>query len=183
MALVVIDSLGEALSSDGINANDDGEVADWGRNIARPAAHTGAAVLLLDHLPKAAENALTPMGSQRKQAAVDGATYSAQIVRAPKKGHAGHVRLVCGKDRQGTYSRGQVVAELHLVPDGDRTRVELREPEAVSLSADGGWRPTYLMEAVSKWLIGNPAATQNGVIQGVSGKQAAKVRALDGARG
>ncbi len=178
-ALVVIDSLGEALAADGRNPNADEEVAAWGHMIARPAARAGAAVLMIDHVPKADHTALTPIGSQRKQAAVDGATYAAQIVRAPAKGHAGHIKLVCGKDRQGTYGRGQTVAEFHMTPNGNRTRLELRAPEATPISSDGTFRPTFLMERVSTYVQANPGATRNTIVTGVPGKKEYVVTALD----
>ncbi|MGC4174279.1 AAA family ATPase [Demequina sp.] len=150
ITLCVIDSYGESLAMDGINPNADEEVAVWSRMVARAIADAGAAVALLDHLPKSDELALTPIGSQRKQAAINGASYAMRIVKAPSRGVPGYANVVCGKDRQGAYGRGDVVAELHLEPRDGHTGVTLRTPSQGARGAGGGFRPTALMERASR---------------------------------
>lgn len=149
-SMVVLDSTGEGMALAEVKANADDEVAGWMRRVARPLASWGAAVLLLDHVPKSDENALMPTGSQRKAAAVDGVTYSVRLDGLPpKRGRAGHVAVVCGRDRVGRHGAGDRVAELFLTPDADgRTEVTLRSP------AGGGGKPLDPGEALGVRLLG-----------------------------
>lgn len=109
---VVVDSLGEAFSLEGINEDKDVEVGPWLRRVARPLADTGAAVVLVDHSTKAADNPLHPSGSKRKRAAIGGASYLVESIAPFVKGEGGRLRLTCAKDRHGNYRRGQTVADL-----------------------------------------------------------------------
>jgi len=112
VALVVIDSLGEAFSLDGVNEDRDAEVAPWVRRKLRPLADTGAAVLVLDHSTKAADNPLHPSGSKRKRAALTGASYLVTEVVPLVRGDGGVLDLVCAKDRHGNYRRGELVSRM-----------------------------------------------------------------------
>jgi hypothetical protein len=121
--LVVVDSLGEAFGLDGINEDKDNEVGPWIRTVLRPLADTGAAVVVIDHSTKAADNPMHPSGSKRKRAAITGASY---LVTAPKpldREHGGRLALTCAKDRHGHYRRGLVVAnvEMAVYPDDGMT--------------------------------------------------------------
>lgn len=117
--VVVIDSLGEAFGLEGINEDRDAEVGPWLRRVARRLAETGAAVVLVDHSTKAADNPLHPSGSKRKRAAITGASYLVEASPPLVKGAGGRLRLTCAKDRHGTHRRGDVVAELVMAPAGD----------------------------------------------------------------
>ena len=119
-ALVIIDSLGEAFALNGINEDKDAEVGPWLRAVARPLGDTGAAVVLVDHSTKAADNPLHPSGSKRKRAAIGGASYLLDAVRPLAKGRGGRLRLTCAKDRHGTYARKEVAAHL-VVAEHDGT--------------------------------------------------------------
>src|SRR5690606_34602190 len=111
-SLVVIDSVGEAFGLEGLNENNDNEVAPWLRRVARRLADTGAAVGLVDHSTKSSENPLFPSGSKRKRAAITGAQYLVEATRPLTKEHGGQLRLTCGKDRHGNYRRGEAAAVL-----------------------------------------------------------------------
>src|SRR5665811_792192 len=55
-ALVVIDGATEALTLHGLDLSDNADIARWLDLLPRPAARTGAAVLLIDHVVKSKEN-------------------------------------------------------------------------------------------------------------------------------
>ena len=118
--LVVVDSLGEAFALDGIDENKDADVGPWLRRVARPLAETGAAVVLVDHSTKAADNPLHPSGSKRKRAAIGGASYLVEATRPLKKGQGGRLKLSCAKDRHGNYARNEHVADLVMANDPHR---------------------------------------------------------------
>lgn len=112
IALTVIDSLGEAFATEGVDENKDVEVGPWFRRVARPLADTGTTLLLVDHSTKATDNALHPSGSKRKRAAITGASYLLEAVQPFVKGADGRLRLTCAKDRHGNYRRAAPVADL-----------------------------------------------------------------------
>lgn len=171
VSLVVLDSVGEALAADGVKQNEDAEVATWCARFARSTAELGPAVLLLDHVPKADEKSLMPIGSQRKQAAMNGVIYSLQRKVPFSRDKGGLAVLVVGKDRQGTYAHAQTVAELRVTPEAGRSRVELVAPTEAPRSADGEFRPTYLMEQASRFIEGNGPVSANQINQNVKGKR------------
>jgi hypothetical protein len=167
-ALVVIDSTGEAMAASGIDPNADGPVAEW-MALAKRLARTGAAVLLLDHVPKNVDNRDMEIGSQRKQAAITGASYRCDTITSPARGKDGKLKLVVRKDRLGTRPKGATAAEVHFI-DGTPLRIELRVSDA-QIAAERGekWRPTVLMERVSKWLEYNPGASRREIEKAVTG--------------
>jgi hypothetical protein len=119
VALVVIDSLGEAFGLDSINEDKDNEVGPWLRQVPRTLADTGACVLIVDHVTKSVDNPLYPKGSARKRAAVGGAAYLVEALSPLTKGKGGKLRLTCAKDRYGFHARGKVSAEIVFTPSGE----------------------------------------------------------------
>lgn len=181
--LVVIDSTGEGLSLEGANPNADEEVAAWFRLVPDAVARRGPGVVVLDHMTKAENDGLWPIGSQRKRAAITGVQYVQTVIRPFDRSTAGAAKLVCAKDRHGNYRRGQKVAELHATPGPDGTSFTLHA--ATQDDADettGTWRPTALMERVSKALEdAREPLSFNALNTAVSGRRAhisAAVKAL-----
>jgi hypothetical protein len=177
--LVVIDSTGEAMAADGIKSNDDAPVAEW-MSLAKRLARTGAAVLLADHVPKNVDNRDMEIGSQRKQAAITGASYRCDTITSPAKGRDGILKLVVRKDRLGNRPKGSIAAEVHIDEAHGPLTIELRVSEA-QVAADRGerFRPTHLMERISRWLEFHPGASRKMIEDGVTGKAAAIRTAID----
>lgn len=126
--LVVIDSLGEAFGLDGVNEDKDVEVAPWYRRNLRPLADAGAAIIVIDHATKAADNPLHPSGSKRKRAAITGASYLVSAVVPLVKMEGGVLDLICAKDRHGNYRRGEVVSRLIMSSNVVDVRVRFDVP-------------------------------------------------------
>lgn len=181
-AVVVMDSTGEGIAAQGgLSQNDDGDVATWMRALPRPLAWSGAAVVLIDHVPKATPEggAIQEIGSQRKRAAVSGASYEVIQTEPFSKQQAGRLILRTGKDRGGNWARGQVVAECRMMPvgdDGDMI-IEVGVPMWVDTNGDLV-RPTIIMERVSVYIENNPGATVRD-IQAVRGKKTIISQALE----
>lgn len=178
--LVVVDSTGEGLALEGANPNADEEVAAWFLRVPRRLSlvayddQPGPAVVVLDHVTKADDGGLWPIGSQRKRAAISGAQYMQRLVKPFDKDTAGHALLVCAKDRHGNYRTGQRVAELHVTP-GPVITLDAVEDAA----RPNGFRPTGYMERVSRALESSPAPLSlNGVRDAVGGKREHVTRAL-----
>lgn len=181
-SMCVIDSTGEALAGDGINPNADQEVADWFQRVARTIADLGPAVVLLDHVVKADDGGLWPIGSQRKRAAINGVQYVVRSVQPFSRSQSGRARLVCAKDRGGNFPQGSTVAEVTFEPvdNGERLNVTTWRHREERRAADGGWRPTGLMEAVSRELESQSDPVSERIVVGsVTGRAEHVRRALN----
>ena len=177
VALAIIDSVGESIASEGLRPNDDDDVVRWMQVLPRRLAHrNGAAVVALDHVAKQREGrGLWAIGSQRKLAAIDGAAYVLEVTVAPTRTVEGHMKLICAKDRHGTHQRGHQVALIDVVPDGPTTRITGNAPP----SADEPFRPTVLMERVSRYLEQHGTSSRREVTSNVPGKDKVIGQAID----
>lgn len=181
--IALVDSTGEAMAAGGVNSNDDGEVAQWFAIVKRMTRLPGGpAVVTIDHVPKDKEApSAYAIGSQRKRAAVTGASYRVDTLKEPARGRDGKLKLTVAKDRLGNRPKGSVAAEIHLHASEDGSlRIELAISEAQAATERGEkFRPTHLMERVSRYLEGVPAASQRAVCKSVSGKTDALRLALE----
>lgn len=176
--LVVVDSTGESLALDRARPNDDDDVARWFRRFPSRIASMGPAVVVLDHMTKADDGGLWPIGSQRKRAAITGAQYIQSTVSGFSKDTAGRAKLVCAKDRHGNYRPGQRVADLVVTPQGEHLASLWGHETPAAPSSDG--RPVDLMERVSRALEDAAAPmTANEVNKAVTGGRRAVFGALD----
>lgn len=135
-SLVIVDSTGEWMGLHGIE-DKDVHVARFMNTCARPLAATGAAVVLLDHVPHAEKERLAPIGSQRKIAAVNGCQYLVTTVAEMARGRIGKARLTVAKDRTGTRAKATVAAELLLDSTGDGMAARLLAPSHDAPPAGG----------------------------------------------
>ncbi len=100
-ALVVFDACTEAMTADGFDPLSNVDVAAWLQRAPRLALRMGAAVLVLDHVPKDRENrGRYAIGAQHKLAQTD-VQYSLRNVRPFAPGSTGLSTIVVEKDRPG----------------------------------------------------------------------------------
>lgn len=176
-SLVVIDSTGESLALDGAKPNDDDDVARWFQRLPRGLARLGPAVVVIDHMAKADDGSLSPIGSQRKRAAIGGAQYITSVTTPFSREVEGVVQLICGKDRPGTFRRGEVAAIVTVTPDPERETIGLRVDAPTE--AQRTFRPTCLMERASRVLEdASEPMTRNQVLDAVKGNRKAAAQAL-----
>lgn len=155
VVLVVIDSVGELMSLQSVKPNDDDAVAALYRAIPRRLAACGPAVLLVDHVPK--DNTTSPLyaiGSQRKRAAIDGASFMVSTVKAFAAGHDGILKLVTAKDRLGNFVTGQAAAVVSVTSSEDGSRIALDVAEPDVAASTGEVRQTANMAKLSRYLEG-----------------------------
>lgn len=168
VTLVVIDSTGESMSVDGTKPNADDEVARWGRRLPAALAKLGPAVELIDHVTKSKEDrGLYQIGSQRKRGMITGAVYMVEMVVEFGQGKAGISKLIVAKDRGGTRIRGHKAADFHLDSRPAGLVCKLAAPAAGTASE---FKPTALMEKVSRYVELNPGATRNNIEKAKLGK-------------
>jgi AAA domain len=184
-ALVVVDGVTEALGLQGLDLRDNSEVARF-LELVRPLTRHGAAVVLIDHVAKDRDNrGRFAIGAQHKLAGIDGAAYVLEVVRPFGRERDGLVMITVAKDRPGhvrqhTGPRSRIAeAHLHSDPDGG-VGIELRPPEGDDDANDGTFRPTVLMEKLSRALETQPQGLGIRALRGaVKGANDAKALALE----
>lgn len=180
-AFVVVDGVGEAFHLMGLNPNDDGDAAGFLRDIPRPLAARGAAVLLIDHVVKDREaRGRYAAGSQRKLAGVQVA-FGAEVVTPFDRRRAGAVRLVIHKDRSGSVrplaAMGTVaIVRIEPVGGGELVRITVDPPDEVD--EQGTMRPVALLEALAAVVAEHPGMSQAEAVRAVRGRKQDAIRAL-----
>lgn len=121
-AVVVIDGITEAMVSAGLSMLENDDVAKFYATLPRPLAGTGAAVVMIDHLPKDPQGK-GAIGAQHKRAGIDGASYRLEVTRPFGEGREGSVQVRVDKDRPGkvrSYAlQGRTVGQMVVRPDPD----------------------------------------------------------------
>jgi AAA domain len=180
--IVVIDAANEAMASAGLDPNKNVDVAVWYSKIPSFATRAGATVLVIDHVAKDPTAQRGAVGGAHKINVLDGASYRADAIVPFGRGSSGSVRLRLKKDRQG-FLRGvlgpglePVVAEIAFdATDPEAIVVEVRPPGP----ADETFRPTRLMERVSRWVEdATHPVSQRDIVDGVRGKRDYLIEAI-----
>lgn len=175
-ALAVLDGVTEAMSMHGMDPDSNPDTAAFFALLPRPIADGGAACVLIDHVTKSREGrGRWAIGAQHKMAAINGAAYTVEIISPFGRGRHGIARIKVAKDRPGRVrayaENASHVADLHLRSQEDGSVLgELRVPPSES---PGGFRPTVLMERVSRALesTGGAGISGNAVETMVKGKR------------
>lgn len=171
--LIILDGVNAAMSLLGLDINSNNDATQFSQSILRPLKSQGACVITIDHVPKSKDNRGNyAIGAQAKRADIDGCAISVAVVAPFGRGQNGELKMTVTKDRPGhvrAISLGaKAVGIAHLRSNGaDKVRIiieGLREK-------NGGFRPTHLMEKVSKLLEGaTTPITKSAVMKGVEGK-------------
>lgn len=111
-SLGVLDGMTDAMSTEGLDLNDNADAATFSRRLLRPIADRGAAALAIDHQPKnAAETGRFAIGAQHKLAGLTGAAFRFEPQRPlgrpdGTEAKVGVSKVTISKDRPG-YLRGR----------------------------------------------------------------------------
>jgi hypothetical protein len=180
--LVVLDGITEAMTLQGLDLNSQNDVAHFIHAFPKRLSDLGPAVLQIDHLPKTTEDGNRfAIGAQHKLAGLDGAAYMMKVIEPFGRGKTGRARLTVAKDREG-YVReqavGHTIGELVLESHGDQLMAYIEPPRSATRSSDGTFRPTILMEKVSRYVELNPDSSGNQIITAVQGKRSGLQDAL-----
>jgi hypothetical protein len=148
--LVVVDAMLPALVRNGLDDNSNADLATFYESFVRPLTTTGAAVLCVDHMTKdAATRGRGARGAGAKLQLVD-VSYSVRLVKPFSRDRAGSFKIVCAKDRFGTFAIGETVADVQVARRDAGVMLELRTPERHD--PDAPFRPTRIMEYLSRAL-------------------------------
>jgi hypothetical protein len=172
-ALIVIDGVTEAMVTEGLDLNSNSDIATWSRLLPKRCANTGAAVAMLDHVPKSTDNrGRYAIGGQHKLAGLTGCQYVFEVERpfsrATFEPVVGVIKITVTKDRPGhvrTFARDGVIARMELTsyPDG-AVRAELLAPNDSTAPLD-----LILAGRIAGHLAVYPKSSKNSIEKTVKG--------------
>jgi hypothetical protein len=126
-ALVVFDSASKALSSAGLNENDNAEVTAWAVDIVRAAKTNMLPVVVIDHITKTGKDSPYSRGAGSKQADTD-VHWRVEVLEEFNRTTIGSIQLKRTKDREGYFPAnlfftvGDGAGRLTIIPtDGPPT--------------------------------------------------------------
>ncbi|WP_076260846.1 DnaB-like helicase N-terminal domain-containing protein [Intrasporangium flavum] len=174
-SLAVIDGVTEAMTMHGLSLLDNEDAARYLDLLPRHLADHGPAVLQIDHVVKDSEKqGRWAIGAGHKLAGLDGAAYGVKVLEPFGRGKIGRAAIAVHKDRPGAVREialGNAVAHLVIDSRDGTMAAWLEEPSTMPKSADGGMRPTHLMEKVSRYVEMTPGASRRQIEDGVQGKR------------
>lgn len=189
--LAVIDGVTDALALWGAETKDNDGITRWARALPKAIAdNTGAAVVMVDHVTKDAESrGRFAIGGQAKLAALTGAAYTVEVSQPLGRGLRGVIVLRVAKDRPGHVrghsgpmrpsDRTQEAARVIIDSTGARAVVTTEAPRTTTGEDARPWRPTAIMEAVSRLLEDAPDPMgSNAIDTAARGKAEHKRQAL-----
>jgi hypothetical protein len=179
--LVIIDAAAGAYSLHGLDDNKRADAEIFARLLVRPFWQRDISTIVLDHVVKNTEaRGKYAIGSERKVGGAD-VHLGFESVQEINRGGRGLYKIVTHKDRPGYLPRPKA-AELELVSDPETHAITwtLSEPREHDHDAGGAFRPTVLMERVSRYLEPQPEPVSRTVVENsVSGRATWVRTALD----
>jgi hypothetical protein len=151
VTLAIIDAAAGAYAVSDLDDNKRQDAEKFARWWIEPLWKRGITTITLDHVVKNTENrGKFSIGSERKLGAVD-VHLGMEAVKQVHRGHTGLIKITTHKDRPGHLPR-PTAAELELRSDPDTNAIAwtLKPPQTVDDAHP--FRPTGLMEKVSRWL-------------------------------
>lgn len=153
----VVDGVAEALALSGWEENVGTDVIAFYQALPRHISRRGICVVVIDHVVKDKETqGRYARGSGAKLAGIDGAAFKLEVVRPFGRGLAGLARVIVTKDRHGWVRRiaagGTMVAEFHGVSDPVTGHLGVTLRPSTAVDEKGHFRPTQIMENLSRML-------------------------------
>jgi hypothetical protein len=158
--VVVLDSLGEVMPLFRANSNSADDFTVVHSDIIKPLKQSGAAVLVVDHLPKSADSRQHgPTGTAAKTRAVGGLALRVSAERAFRPGEGGAAKLELFKDRHGGVRKQvpgidarPVIGTFTLTEEGGQLAYSFRSALTVSVSKQAEPDDAWVKTAVPKLL-------------------------------
>ena len=181
---VVVDSIGEILAMLGANPNDEIEVTNAFRTTIVPISTAGSAVIVVDHLPKGADAraAGQAIGSIAKKRMMRGSYIRVDARTKPAPGQVGYLTLRIDKDTAGELRRtspGGYAGTFTLDSRDPRVTTWNIDAHDNPTTADGTFRPTQVMERVSRYVEDHDRCTSRAIREHVGGKTSVVKTAID----
>lgn len=178
--LVVIDASAGAYELSQLDDNKRQDVEVFARLYVNAFWAAGIASVVIDHVNKAAEQrGRYAIGSERKIGGAD-VHLGFAAATALHRGGTGFIKITTHKDRFGHLPR-PTAGTLRLESDPDTHAITWTLEHETAGGADGGeWKPTTLMEKVSRYLeeLREPAP-RGAIVSAVGGQKAFVLKAID----
>ena len=154
--LAVIDGITEAMTTHGLNPNDNRDIALFGEMLPRKIARSGPATVCLDHVVKNGDSrGRYAFGRVHKLNGLDGAAYILEQRDPFGVGITGRSTILIAKDRPGQLRKyalrrkdGLFDFAEFVLDSHDDTYAEFEIKPAVARQGD--FRPTIVMAKISK---------------------------------
>ncbi len=181
-ALAVVDGVTEAMTTEGLDLISNSDVATWMRRLPRRLARSGAATVVIDHLPKDRTNqGRYSVGAQHKLSGLDGAAYKFTLLKYFARAFGsdpveGRAFITVEKDRPG-YIRGRCVEDklgtlnLTAYPDGGVSG-------SIDIPTEAGARDQRVIERILAYLAVYDGASKNSVETNIDARHSAVRDAL-----
>jgi hypothetical protein len=171
-SLVVVDGVNAAMTLLGLDLTSNRDATYFSQQLLRPLAMSGAAVVTIDHVTKSKDTRGNyAIGAQAKRADINGAAILVEVEMPFGRGMRGELNLKVTKDRPGhvrAHSKEAKFAGTVFIDSTNEGSVKMwiKSPEE-----KGEFRPTYLMEQISKLLeVANTPMSSNVIEKNISGK-------------
>lgn len=156
-AVIVVDGVNAAMTLLGYDLNSNTDATLFTTKFLRPLARTGACVITVDHVPKNPDaRGKGGIGAQAKRAMTDGCTLLVEVAEPFGIGQSGRLKLTVDKDRPGAVrgisSGGRHAGKVQIDSIADQVRIHIIGPDLRPAEERERWRPTGLMERVSRLL-------------------------------
>lgn len=177
--IIIIDAFTGALQVHQLDPNKSIDVETFYRKVVDPLRAHNAGVVVLDHLAKdPTSRGRFAIGSERKVGAAE-VHLGFEVIAPFGRGRTGRAKITTHKDRPGYLNRPRA-ADIELTSSpttGDVTwKVELAQHSIIPTR----FRPTYLMERVSRYLEPlSEHTSRNDIEKTVKGNAAAVRTAID----
>ncbi len=172
--LIVLDGFNAAMTLLGLDLNSNQDATAFSQTVLKRLARTAATIIYIDHLPKNRDaQGKGGIGAQAKRAMTTGCAIRVDVEVEFGRGMTGRLKLTVDKDRAGhvrAVSAGAKDAGMAILassPDGRNVDMRIEGPDLRSAEERGPWRPTHLMEAVSKFLETSPGPWSTTAIEEV----------------
>jgi len=177
--LAVLDGFNPLLYLHGCDPDKGVGIESFMRRVANPLRNAGAAVVTTDNVTKSREaRGSWAIGSERKKSAVE-VQLGMTKIEPLSRGETGKFKLTVHKDRPGFLERPS--PGLFVVASDPGTgQCSWRLEAAQRVTDEGTFRPTNLMEKVSRYLeLAGERRSRNQIEQAVKGKTDYKRQAID----
>jgi hypothetical protein len=168
--LVVIDTLNPALGAHNLDSEKTSQTDIFYREVVDQLRSRGAAVVLLDHVPKNKDTrGRYSYGAEGKLTRCD-VSLGLEARQPIGRGRTGIVTVKTHKDRPSRLPR-PAAGTLTWISDPDTGRITWHLKHADPDAALKPFRPTHLMEKVSRYLEQHGESTTNQILEGVPHKR------------
>lgn len=188
-SLAVLDGVNAAMARLGLDSNSTTDATRFSQVLLSRLVAGGAGVVTIDHVSKNKETrGKGGIGSQAKRAMISGAAITCEVITPFGRGMQGKIKLIIDKDRHGgvretaAYGKNPGTVLIRSQTDPDRVRIEISPEDGNTAptnddGAPAAFRPTGLMDKISRYLAREGAPLSQRAIEREVGGRAQNVRA------